>query len=304
MPNRGDEDATRAGIAVFASYVIWGVMPIYWKAMQSVDSAVILGHRVVWSVLFTLGALVATGKLGPTLFRVRTDARTLLLLAASGATIAANWFLYIYAVNHGHILQTSLGYFINPLVSVAFGVIFFRERLRRAQIAAIALAACGVLVEVVALGELPLMSLGIASTFGLYGVFKKTIKIDATAGLFVETIVILLPAVVWLLYCQRTGISRFPYPGSVNVFLIGTGVMTSVPLILFAWGAQRINLTTVGLIQYTSPILSFVIAVLVYDEQLSPIKLLSFGFIWAAIALYTAEALLQARRRARSSATY
>ncbi len=277
-------------------------MPVYWKAMQSVDSRVILGHRIVWSVLFTLGLLAVTGKLGATLRRVRTDGRTLLLLTASGATVALNWFLYIYAVNHGHILQTSLGYFINPLVSVGFGVVFFNEKLRRAQVVAIALAACGVLVEVVALGELPLMSLGIAFSFGLYGVFKKKIKIDATAGLFVETIVILLPAVAWLLYCQFTGISRFPYSASVSGLLIGTGVMTSVPLILFAWGAQKINLTTVGLIQYASPILSFVVAVLVYGEPLSPVKLLSFGFIWIAIALYTVETLLYTRR-ARSSAT-
>ena len=295
MPSK-DKNTLRAGLAVFASYVIWGIMPFYWKAMQSIDSTVILGHRVVWSVLFTLGILVATGKLAATLYNVRANGRTLLMLVASGITIAINWFLYIYAVNHGHILQTSLGYFINPLVSVAFGVVFFKERLRRAQMIAIALAACGVLVEVIALGELPLMSLGIAFSFGLYGVFKKKIKIEPTSGLFVETTVVLLPALVWLFYSQKTGLSHFPYSMSLNLFLIGTGVMTSVPLILFAWGAQRINLTSVGLLQYTSPTLSFAIAILVYSEPLSPTKLLSFGLIWAAIILYTAEILIRSKR--------
>lgn len=271
-------------------------MPLYWKAMQSIDSTVILGHRVLWSVVFTLGLLLATRKLAATLRNVRASGRMLLMLVASGITIAVNWFLYIYAVNHGHILQTSLGYFINPLVSVAFGMVFFKERLRRAQMIAIALAICGVAVEVIALGELPLMSLGIAFSFGLYGVFKKKIKIEPTAGLFVETTVVLLPALAWLFYCQKTGFSHFPYSSPLNLLLIGTGVLTSVPLILFAWGAQRISLTSVGLIQYTSPTLSFIIAILVYNEPLSPIKLLSFGLIWTAIILYTAETLIRSQR--------
>lgn len=271
-------------------------MPLYWKAMQSIDSSVILGHRVVWSVVFTCGALLVTGRFVATIRDLRTNVRTMFMLAASGLTVAFNWFLYIYAVNHGHILQTSLGYFINPLVSVAFGVIFFKERLRRAQMIAIALAVCGVAVEVIALGELPLMSLGIAFSFGLYGVFKKKIKIDPTAGLFFETTVVLLPALAWLFYCQNTGFSHFPYSTSLNLFLIGTGVMTSVPLILFAWGAQRISLTSVGLIQYASPTLSFAIAVLIYHEPLTPTKLLSFGLIWAAIGLYTVETLIRSGR--------
>lgn len=295
MPNK--TVAAKAGLAVFGSYVMWGVMPLYWKAMQSVDSTIILGHRVVWSVLFTAFTLLTMGKLVPALRGVAASRRTLLMLVASGVTIAVNWFLYIYAVNHGQILQTSLGYFINPLVSVAFGVLFFKEKLRRAQLAAIALVVCAVAIEVAALGELPLMSLGIALSFAMYGVFKKKIKIDPTAGLFFETTVMLLPAVAWLLYCQQSGLSRFPYPSvAVNLFLIGTGIMTSVPLIFFAWGAQRISLTSVGLIQYTSPTLSFLIAVFVYGEPLSRGKLFSFGLIWTAIVLYTAETLIRSRR--------
>lgn len=293
MQNSGG--AWRAGAAVFAAYVMWGVMPLYWKLLQSVDSAVILGHRIVWSVLFTASALLASGKFIPALRG--TDRRTLLMLTASGFTVALNWFLYIYAINHGQILQTSLGYFINPLVSMAFGAVIFKERMRRAQLAAIALAVCGVAFEVAALGELPLMSLGIALTFALYGVFKKKAAIAPTAGLFIETAVILLPAVAWLVHCQASGISRFPYPSAaLNFYLIGTGVVTSVPLILFAWGARRISLTSVGVIQYASPTLSFLIAIFVYGEPLSRTKLISFGFIWTAVILYTAEAIIRGRR--------
>jgi len=296
MPNK--DAPLRAGLIVFLAYVIWGLMPFYWKAMKSVDASVILGHRAVWSVVFTMLLLLAKGKLRETFAKVKSEPRTAALLFASSITIAANWFLYIYAVNHGHIMQTSLGYFINPLVSVAFGVIFFKERLRRAQTAAIALAACGVAAEVIALGELPVMSLGIAGTFGLYGVFKKQIKTEATQGLFVETFFLLVPALAWLYTCQKTGVSHFPYSASLNLLLIGTGVMTSVPLILFAWGAQRIRLSTLGLIQYTSPILTLLIAVFAYGEPFTGVKYVSFGLIWAAIALYTAEALIVSRASA------
>lgn len=293
-----DRGTIRAGFIVFLAYVIWGLMPFYWKAMQSIDSSVILGHRAVWSVAFTMALLLAAGKLGHTFVQLKTDRRTLLILCASSVTIALNWFLYIYAVNHGRIMETSLGYFINPLVSVAFGMFFFKERLRRAQKIAITLAACGVGAEVIALGELPLMSLGIALTFGLYGVFKKQIRIDAAGGLFVETAVLMVPALVWLYHCQRAGISHFPYSARLNLFLIGTGVMTSVPLILFAWGAQRIRLSTLGLIQYTSPILTLLIAVFAYGEPFTSVKFLSFGLIWTAIILYTAEALIVSRHSA------
>lgn len=295
MPNK-DQGATRAGFIVFLAYVIWGLMPFYWKAMQSIDASVILGHRAIWSVLFTMCMLLAAGRLGRIFVQLKADRKAVIMLCASSVTIAVNWFLYIYAVNHGRIIQTSLGYFINPLVSVAFGMFFFKESLRRAQKIAIFLAACGVTSEVISLGELPLISLGIAFSFGLYGVFKKQLRVDATAGLFIETAVLMIPALAWLYYCQKTGISHFPYSTRLNLLLIGTGVMTSVPLILFAWGAQRIRLSTMGLIQYTSPILTLLIAVFAYGEPFTTGKFLSFGLIWTAIILYTAEALLVSRR--------
>lgn len=287
-------ERVRGGLAIFLAYVIWGAMPVYWKALKAIDSSEILGHRVVWAFLFTILLLAGQKKVRGVIRTLQNDRRLAATLTASGIIVTLNWYLYIWAVNHDRILEVSLGYFINPLISVIFGVIFFRERLRPLQWAAILLGAVGVGAEVVGLGRVPTIALGIAFSFGIYGLLRKKTDIDAVAGLFVETSVMTLPALLWLAHCQRSGVAHYPYGAGVNLLLVGAGVLSSIALILFAWGARRIRLSTVGLIQYTSPIMTFFLAVFVYREAINPTKLFSFALIWAAILLYTCDSL---RRR-------
>lgn len=293
------KDSPKGVAAVFLAYIIWGAMPFYWKALISVDSLEILGHRIVWSFLFTLLLILLTSETGRMIRFVRQNPRTLPLLAVSGILVACNWYIYIWAVNHGQILATSLGYFINPLVTMLFGVAVFRERLRPVQWLAIAIATGGVAVEIVALGRLPLVSLGLAATFALYGLMKKKIQVDAASGLFLETTVLLLPALLLLFRLQQAGTAHYPYALSINLLLVGTGILTSSALILFAWGLKTVRLTTSGLIQYTSPTMTFLIALLAYGEPMSRMRTLSFSLIWIGLAVYTFEGVY---RRGRAEA--
>ncbi|MDR1515163.1 MAG: EamA family transporter RarD [Synergistaceae bacterium] len=282
--------------AVFFSYVLWGAMPVYWRAMSALDPLEILAHRAIWSCAFTLVLLLLSRRAGGTAALVRSNPKALLGLAFSGAIITVNWYLYIWAVNDGRILETSLGYFINPLVSILFGMIFFDERLRKAQWAAVTLAVCGVLAEVANLGRIPVFSLGLAFTFGLYGLLKKLSTVDPITGLFVETALMTPFALVWLAWRQSAGLSAFPYPLRLDLLLAGAGILTAAPLMVFAWGVSRISMTVIGLIQYTSPIMTFLTATLVYHEPMPTARIISFALIWAAIIIFTAESFMVSGR--------
>lgn len=279
------------------AYCMWGVLPIYWKALESVNSVEILCHRVIWSMLVTCLAVTALKKWEAISDFIRNDFRGFLSLVASGFIITLNWGLYIWAVNHGKVLETSLGYFINPLVTMLFGMLFFHEKLRRVQFIALALVVVSVLVELVTMGRLPLMSLGLALTFGLYGVVKKGVQIDPITGLFIETLAVSPVALYWLFAIQSKGAASFPYNTATNLLLIGTGVITTIPLILFAMSFKKISLTTAGFIQYTSPMITFFLGTFVYKETLPPSRLISFCFIWAAIAVYVADSVRQSREQ-------
>jgi chloramphenicol-sensitive protein RarD len=281
--------------AIFFSYVLWGVLPAYWRTLSSIDPLEILAHRAIWSCAFTFILLVASRSLKSlsSLFR---PGRTLLLLAASSAVISANWYLYIWAVNSGRILETSLGYFINPLVSILFGMIFFGERLRKAQWAAAAIASCGVIAEVVNLGSIPVVSLGLAFTFGLYGLLKKLSPAGSIAGMMAETAIMAPFALLWLVWRQHAGLSSFPYPLRIDILLAGAGVVTATPLVVFAWGVSRVSMTLLGLIQYTSPIMTFLMATFIYHEPMPLLRLVSFALIWAAIIIFTAESFMAGKR--------
>jgi chloramphenicol-sensitive protein RarD len=282
--------------AIFFSYVLWGAMPVYWRALSALDPLEILAHRAIWSCAFTFILLLASHRAGglPALFRSNRNA--LSRLAFSGAVITANWYLYIWAINNGRILETSLGYFINPLVSILFGMIFFNERLRKVQWAAVTLAVCGVLAEVANLGRLPIVSLSIAFTFGLYGLLKKLSAVDSMTGMFVETALMTPFALIWLAWRQSAGLSAFPYTLRLDLLLAGAGVLTAIPLIVFSWGVSRISLTAIGLIQYTSPIMTFLTATLVYHEPMPTARVISFALIWAAIIIFTAESFMVSGR--------
>lgn len=270
-------------IAGLGAYVIWGLMPLYLRLMQGVPAGDVLGHRIAWSLLVLTLVLVATGgwqRLRPIL----ANRRLLLLLLASAVAIGANWLVYTWAILAGHALDTSLGYFINPLLNVLFGVALLGERLTRLQWAAVALAAAGVAVQTIALGYLPWISLSLAVSFGLYGLFRKQAAVDGLSGLFVETLLLAPLALGWLV---TRPYSLADLPGWQLAVLAASGVVTATPLLLFGRAARVLPLSTLGLLQYLSPTLVMIEAVTLFGETLSPPRLAAFSCIWAGLALYS-----------------
>lgn len=282
---------------MLAAYLAWGVLPVYWKALEEVPALTILCHRIVWSLLF-VGLLLAATRHTTGLREVLKNRRILLLLGCSSLMIGINWLIYIWAVNAGKILETALGYYINPLVNVFFGVAFLKDRLRPVKWIAIGLAAAGVSFQVALLGHLPATALALAFSFALYGLIRKLTPVDALTGLFVETLILFLPALAWLALGPSAGFaSGAP---SRTALLAGTGLVTSVPLIWFAYGARRLSLVTVGLMQYLSPTIGFFIGMFRYGERLTNVEWGTFACVWAALALYTASAFLESRGAAQA----
>ncbi len=278
------------------AYIAWGLLPLYWKALSGVPAAQILAHRFVWSLIFVGLVLTARrnwGWLGKALRRPRV----LLTFALSGSLLAVNWFTYIWGVNAGHVVETSLGYFINPLVNVLLGYLFLKERLRPAQWLALAVAVAGVLYLTFSFGAFPWIALTLAFSFGLYGLIRKTAPLNSAEGLFLETAIIFLPSFGFLLLQETRGVGGFGHISpTTTLLLIGAGAVTSIPLILFAAGARRITLTTLGLLQYIAPTMQFLIGVLVYGEPFGAGRVVGFGFIWLALVLYTTESVIARRR--------
>ncbi|MCL1874680.1 MAG: EamA family transporter RarD [Synergistaceae bacterium] len=293
------KESARGAIVIFLTYVLWGILPVYWKALASINSSEILAHRIVWSCVFSFILVAAARKTRDfvSLFRNR---RELVTLMVSSVVVTGNWGLYIWAVNSGKILESSLGYFINPLISILLGTMVFKERLSMIQWLSIGVATVGVCAEVVELGHFPFVSLGLALLFGIYGLFKKLSAIESTVAFTVETLLITPFALLWLIWRQSSGAAHFPYDLWTTVLLIGTGIATSMPLIMFAWGVKRSAMTTVGLIQYTSPILMFITGTLVYHEPVSNVRLLSFTLIWISIIFFTVDSFLRAKKVSRT----
>lgn len=273
------------------SYLCWGLLPIYWKALQHVGPLELMAHRVIWALLLTLLLIIARGRL--TLLReALQNRRTVLVFAASAILLATNWLVYIWGVQNGHVVETSLGYFINPLVNVLFGVLFLREKLRISQVVAILLAAAGVLYLTFMYGKLPWIALTLAGSFGIYGLLRKTATLGSLEGLTLETLVMFVPAMGYLIFLESQGRAAFGHSGMfTTVLLMLAGVFTSVPLVLFAAGARRINLTTLGILQYIAPTLQFLLGVFLYGETLTRERLIGFVLIWCALLIYTGESL-------------
>jgi chloramphenicol-sensitive protein RarD len=292
--NRGILDAIGA-------YTLWGILPIYWKALQTVPALEILCHRTVWSLVLVLLVLAARRRWSWIATSLRRP-RTLVLFFASACLLGANWFIYIWAVNSGHVVDSSLGYFINPLVSVLLGVIFLHERLRRWQAAAVVIAAAGVLYLTVGVGAFPWIGLLLAGSFGTYGLLRKTAPLGSLEGLALETALLSLPALGYLLTLEGTGGAAFGHESAAtSLLLAGAGAVTAFPLLLFATAARSITLATVGILQYIAPTLQFLLGVLAYHEPFSPARLAGFAIIWLALAIYTGEALIHERHRRASS---
>jgi len=282
----------RSGLAyAVGAFGLWGLSPLYWRLLAHVPAPEILMHRIAWSALFL--AFFLRGR-WPALRAAAATPKTAAALLASTALIGLNWFLYIKAIEDHRVLDTSLGYYINPLVSVALGVVVLGERMRGPQAAAAALAAGGVLWVVKAHGSLPWLSLTLAFTFALYGLLRKVSRADALVGLAFETFVLTVPSVLGLAWLGAHG--RAPADARTWLLLAGGAGMTAVPLLWFVEAARRLDLKTMGFLQFLSPTLQFLIAVIAFGEPLSRERLLSFVLIWAAVALYCADAALRARR--------
>lgn len=285
------------------AFTLWGCFPVYFKLVQQATPGEILSHRVVWSAAMLLGFLFLAHRL-PVLRASLTDGRMRLGLALTSMVIAANWLVFIWAVNNRHALQASLGYFICPLINCLFGYLFYGERLRPLQKTALIFAIAGVSIPLLALGRIPWISLFLAVSFALYGTLRKKIQADPIAGLCVETIMLAPFALLWLAWVavqnQMTFVSLGP---AFSAYLVLAGVVTSLPLVLFASAANRIPLTTVGFLQYIAPSLQFLLAVFAFGEEFALHDALSFACIWTGLFIYSVDQVRHGAGMRRVTAT-
>ena len=281
------QDHIQGFIATLFSFLIWGLSPIYWQVIKSVPALEILCHRIVWSMVFA--AVILTFKKGWTEgFRKAANLKCAVLLTLSSILVGANWFVYIWSVTNGHMVEASLGYYINPLVNVVLGVLFFKDKLNRLQAVAIGLAVLGVTNQIVEFGQFPWIALSLAFSFGFYGLVRKIADIGSLPGLFFEALALTPIAGGYLVHLAMNGTGAFTLSDvNMDLMLIGAGPLTASPLILFAFGAKRLSLITVGVTQYLSPTCMFLLGVLVYGEPFSNKEFLTFAFIWAGIGFYT-----------------
>jgi len=277
------------------AYGLWGLLPIYWKQLQQVPALEIIAHRIVWSLVFAFGVVVFKKRLTVMLQTIRKP-RMVLIYGAAAGVLTVNWTTYVWGVNAGYVVETSLGYFINPLVSVLLGVLFFRERLRPGQWAAIGLAVAGVAYLTIRHGSLPWIALVLAFSFGTYGLIKKRAPLGALEGLSLELFILFVPALLYLIYLEAEGVGTFGHAGLSSILLVLGGIVTATPLLMFAGAARRIPLSMVGILQYIAPTLQFSIGVWVYGEEFSTVRLTGFCFIWAALVVYTLEGLYVRRK--------
>ena len=293
---------TRLGIlAGVGAYAIWGLVPIFFKQMVEVPAVEIIAHRVVWAMLL-MTALIGFGRGFADAWRVARIPAQLAKIALASALVASNWLTFVWGVNNGHIVETSLGYFILPLLNVALGVLVLKERMRLLQWVAVLCAAIGVAIEATRADGLPWVALVLAATFGIYGLLRKQLPLDAASGLFLETVCMMPPALAWLGWLAYSGQGHFGGGGSGmlsggDLLLIATGPVTAIPLLLFAIAARRLPLSMLAFLQYLAPTIAFLIGVLVYHEPLDAQRMLSLAAIWTGLAVYSADLLKAASAR-------
>jgi chloramphenicol-sensitive protein RarD len=282
------------------AYFAWGLLPVYWKALSGVPAPQLLGHRVVWSFIF-LAALLLALRRGRAFLSAAASPRLLLPYGAASLFLAINWLTYVWAVNAGYIVETSLGYFINPLLSMLLGMVLLHERLRPFQWIPVGLAAAGMLYLAFAYGYFPWIGLTLAFSFGIYGYLQKAAPLGSLYSLTLETAILFLPAAVYLAAAGASGSGAFLHTApESNLLLIGTGVITAVPLLMFTAAAQRITLFLIGILQYITPTMYFLLGVLIYGEPLTPERLTGFAIIWLALILFAVEGYLSRRVPAAS----
>lgn len=292
------DQASQGALCAIAAYTLWGIAPVYFKQLMQVPAYEILTHRVIWSFLLLL-CLLSALRFWPKVRDMLRQPRYLLLLTLSSGIIGLNWLVYIWAVNNNHLLDASLGYYINPLFNIVLAMLFLGERFRPVQWLAVALATCGVLIQLVVFGRLPWVALVLAISFGLYGLIRKKVPVDPVTGLMLETLVLLPLAVMYLFLMADSATSTLSTNAlDTNLWLISAGIVTTAPLLLFAAAAKRLRLSTLGFFQYIGPSLMFLLAVLLYDEPFSQDKIITFGLIWLSLLIYSWDGLQQRRRQA------
>lgn len=295
-------DNERQGVIwAIGAYLVWGVLPIYWKWLGHVSSGEILTSRVLWAFVFTLLFVVVMRNSKLLLGDIQTlwlNQKAFWSLFFASVLISANWFLYIWAVNHNHLVETSLGYYINPLISVLLGIFFLKERLTAAQKLAFVIALIGVIILTISYGRFPWLAFALAISFAIYGLMKKTIPLDAVRGLTIETLFIVPFALIYYIYLFVTNQAiMFHSNLQTDLLLVLTGLATAVPLVLFAKGAQRIPLYMIGFLQYIAPTSMLFLGVIIYGETFNAIDFLSFSLIWLALILFTVSKVMEARTR-------
>ncbi len=292
-----DDAESRIGlISALTAFLFWGLAPIYFKWLGHVRADEIIAHRILWSVVF-LGLVLLLRHRSRLFERLRVSRRVLVTLAVSSVLILSNWLIFVHAVNSDRVLSTSLGYFINPLVSVLLGMLVFRERLSGLQVIAVCIAAAGTLYMAIRVGVIPWMAFGLAFSFGLYSVARKLTDVGPMVGLFWETLLAVPLALGWLIWLRTTGVMVFdPVEVPSALLLVGTGLVTVFPLLLFAAAVRRLPLSTMGLLQYLAPSMTFILAVFVYNEPFTRDHAITFGCIWLALVLYSFSSIEQRRR--------
>ena len=291
---------TRRGFLLgAAAYGMWGLFPLYWPLLEPSGAVEILAHRVFWSLAVMLLLVVVLLRV-PRLRAVVSDPRAFGILALAAVVIAVNWGTYIWGVNNGHVVETSLGYFINPLVTVLMGVVILGEQLRRLQWAALGIAAVAVVGLTVEYGRPPWVALTLAFSFAMYGLAKKKANVGAVESLTVETLVLAPVAACYILWMAGQGSSTFGTEGYAHAaLLVATGVVTAVPLICFGAAATRVSMTTIGLLQYLAPTIQFALGVLLFREDMPVMRWVGFGLVWVALVIFTYEAVTHRRRQLR-----
>ncbi|PJF10689.1 EamA family transporter RarD [Pseudorhodobacter sp. MZDSW-24AT] len=297
-----NEDSRSGFLFALAAYLMWGFLPLYMKALAHVSPFEVIAHRVLWSLPIGFGVILILGRTQELRIALRTP-RTLMMAAATAALISVNWGTYVWAIGAGHALEAALGYYINPLFSVFLGRVILKEHLSPAQWVALALAAAAVVLLTVDAGQVPVVALGLTVSWGIYAYLKKSLPIGPNQGFTLEVMLLAPFAAAYLIWLHAQGAPHFAQGVTTDtLLLIGTGVITAVPLMIYANGAKRLRLSTIAMMQYISPTIIFVIAVFIFDEPFGTVRLIAFPMIWAALVIYTV-ASFRARGRARQSSS-
>ncbi|EKM20461.1 EamA family transporter RarD [Vibrio harveyi] len=297
-----EQQRSRQGVLLaIGAYTMWGIAPIYFKSIAEVSPLEILSHRVIWS-FFLLAALLHFGRHWRSVRDIIKNKTKMMFLVSTAILVGANWLIFIWAVNSNHMLDASLGYYINPLINVLLGMVFLGERLRKLQWFAVVLAACGVLVQLIVFGSVPVVAIALAMSFGFYGLLRKKVSVEAQTGLFIETLVMLPAAAIYLLFIASSPTSNMlDNPMQLNTLLIAAGVITTLPLLCFTGAATRLKLSTLGFFQYIGPSLMFLLAVLIYGEPFTSDKAITFAFIWGALVVFSFDGLRNNRKSRKAT---